>query len=85
VKHSGATLATIRLEFADHAVTLAVKDNGSGLVPEKIAPPNDNHFGLLGMAERSKRLGGRFSIAGAPGEGTTITVSLPLANPLPPS
>lgn len=78
VKHSGATLATIRLGFKDAAVTLAVKDNGSGLVPEKLAAQNDQHFGLLGMAERSKRLGGRFSVVGAPGEGTTILVSLPL-------
>jgi len=30
------------------------------------------------MAERSKRLGGRFSVVGAPGEGTTVLVSLPL-------
>jgi signal transduction histidine kinase len=78
VKHSGATLATIRLGFASNAVTLMVKDNGSGLVPEKVAANGDRHFGLLGMSERSKRLGGRFSVSGAPGEGTTITVSLPL-------
>jgi signal transduction histidine kinase len=78
VKHSGATLATIRLGFSAEAVTLAVKDNGSGLVPEKVAAPGDSHFGLLGMAERSKRLGGRFSVVGAPGEGTTVLVSLPL-------
>jgi len=78
VKHSGATLATIRLGFTDDAVTLAVKDNGSGLVPEKLAANGDQHFGLLGMAERSKRLGGRFSVVGPPGEGTTVLVSLPL-------
>lgn len=78
VKHSGATLATIRLGYSGDTVTLAVKDNGSGLVPEKVAAPDGRHFGLLGMAERSKRLGGRFSIVGAPGEGTTVLVSLPL-------
>jgi signal transduction histidine kinase len=78
VKHSGATLATIRLGFAAKAVTLTVKDNGSGLVSEKVTVHSDKHFGLLGMAERSKRLGGRFSVMSAPGEGTTVTVSLPL-------
>ncbi|MDB6165937.1 MAG: hypothetical protein JWQ83_1077 [Lacunisphaera sp.] len=81
VKHSGATLATIRLEFTDDSVTLTVKDNGSGLVPEKVAAQGDKHFGLLGMSERTKRLGGRFSVSGAPGEGTTIQVSLPLEAP----
>jgi signal transduction histidine kinase len=81
VKHSGATLATVSLGFTPDTVTLAVKDNGSGLVPEKIADQGDEHFGLLGMAERSKRLGGRFSIVGAQGEGTTISVILPLGVP----
>ncbi len=78
VKHSGATLATIHLRFGEDAVTLTVKDNGSGFVPEKLALQNDKHFGLLGMSERSKRLGGRFSVMGAIGEGTTITVLVPL-------
>ncbi|HEY9721468.1 MAG TPA: sensor histidine kinase, partial [Oscillatoriaceae cyanobacterium] len=79
VKHSGATLATIRLGFSHNTVTLTVKDNGKGLVPEKLAAISHNHFGLVGMTERAKRLGGRFSVASMPGEGTTITVSLPLA------
>ena len=78
VKHSGATLVTLRLGFAENTVTLAVRDNSSGLVPEKLSAQNGEHFGLLGMAERTKRLGGRFSVVGAPGEGTTISVSLPL-------
>jgi signal transduction histidine kinase len=81
VKHSGATLVTLNLGFEQHQVTLAVKDNGSGLAAEKLAPNDNQHFGLLGMAERTKRLGGRFSIVGAPGAGTTITVSLPLTSP----
>jgi signal transduction histidine kinase len=83
VKHSGATLATLRLTFGADSVTLTVKDNGKGLVPEKLAAMSNTHFGLLGMSERAKRLGGRFSIAAMPGEGTTITVSLPNVEPAP--
>ncbi len=79
VKHSGATLATIRMDFGESAVALTVQDNGTGFVPGKLATESDKHFGLLGMAERSKRLGARFSVDGAPGEGTTIKVSLPLS------
>ncbi len=80
VKHSGATLATLRLAFAPAVVTLTIRDNGTGLDPEKLAALNDRHFGLLGMSERTKRLGGRFSITGMPGEGTTVSVSLPFGN-----
>jgi signal transduction histidine kinase len=78
VKHSGATLATIRLEYSPGSVALEIKDNGTGLVAERIASPREQHFGLLGMAERAKRLGGRFSISGAPREGTTVRVTIPL-------
>lgn len=84
VKHSSATLATIRLGFGEKDVTLTVKDNGTGLVPEKIAALPNTHFGLLGMSERAKRLGGRFAVTGMPGEGTTIAVTLPVASPLDP-
>ena len=36
------------------------------------------HLGLLGMRERAKRLGGTFDIQGVPGDGTIVTVSIPL-------
>lgn len=78
VKHSGATLALMRLNFTPDRVTLTIKDNGSGFNSSKLAADGDQRFGLVGMAERSKRLGGRFSIEGPPGEGATVTVSLPL-------
>jgi signal transduction histidine kinase len=34
---------------------------------------------LLGMRERAELLGGTFDLRGIPGEGTTVTVSIPLA------
>lgn len=76
VKHSHATLVTLRLEFTAHSVALEIKDNGSGLSPAGVK--GDNQFGLLGMSERAKRLGGRFDICGTPGEGTTVRIIIPL-------
>ena len=35
-------------------------------------------LGLLGMRERAQRLGGTFNIQGVPGDGTIVTVSIPL-------
>jgi signal transduction histidine kinase len=72
VKHSGATLVTIRLTFGPDTVSLEIKDNGSGLVAEQIAARGERQFGLLGMSERAKRLGGRLDVSGSPGEGTTV-------------
>ena len=35
-------------------------------------------LGLLGMRERAQRLGGTFDIQGVPGDGTIVTVSIPV-------
>jgi len=78
VKHSGADWTKIELEFGAQTVILDIRDNGKGFAPENCAGPNDGHFGLLGMSERAKRLGGQISITSAPGKGTTIRVELPL-------
>ena len=38
----------------------------------------ENHFGLIGMTERAKRLGGQLIVDSTPGRGTFITVEIPL-------
>ena len=46
-----------------------------------------HQFGLLGMSERAKRLGGRLDLSGTPDEGTTVRVVIPVAateSPAPP-
>ena len=78
VKHSGATLVKIELEFGSQNIILKVQDNGKGFLPENCAGPNDGHFGLLGMAERAKRLDGQIFITSAPGAGTSIRAELPI-------
>ncbi len=78
VKHSGADLIKIQLEFSEQNIALEVTDNGKGFTPENCAGPNDGHFGLLGMSERAKRLGGEIFIKSSPGNGTTIRAVLPV-------
>ncbi|MBE2214115.1 MAG: hypothetical protein IAE82_09615 [Opitutaceae bacterium] len=74
VKHSGATLATITLAYVADSVALEIRDNGSGLRPDHVAAAPDRHFGLMGMSERAKRIGGRLDLSSASGEGTTVRV-----------
>ncbi len=71
--HSGADTLKITLEHA-HDFTLRVRDNGVGLAPSLSEKGKDGHFGLSGMRERAERIGGKWTIASAPGSGTTITV-----------
>jgi two-component system sensor histidine kinase DegS len=42
-----------------------------------------NHFGLVGMSERVAWVGGQFDIQTRPGNGTTITVHLPIQRSAP--
>jgi signal transduction histidine kinase len=56
-----------------------VRDNGKGFVqrPEREA----SRFGLIGMRERVQALDGEFRIDSSPGEGVTVTVSIPVKIP----
>ena len=55
-------LETGKLQFS-------VRDDGCGFVPEKHPGPDSGHFGLDGIRERIKRLGGTFKIQSSPGAG----------------
>jgi len=82
VKHANASAVTIRLAFGTETVSLEIKDNGTGFVADQVAGRHEGHYGLLGMSERAKRLGGRLDISGSPGEGTTVRVILSLRDPV---
>ncbi|MFE4631180.1 sensor histidine kinase, partial [Streptomyces mirabilis] len=55
-------------------LTLSVRDDGPGFDP---AAPVDG-YGLTGLRARAAEVGGRARVRSAPGEGTTITVCLPV-------
>jgi signal transduction histidine kinase len=57
-----------------------VKDDGEGFDLAEIERAYDRQgkLGLLNMRERAEMIGGRLSIESAPGEGTTITLNVPL-------
>ena len=78
IKHSKATGVDMELQFEREQVSLQVKDNGVGFDRENAVGPNEGHFGLLGMSERAKRIGGQFTVSSQPGKGTLIRVDIPL-------
>ena len=79
-RHSGATQVTATLKYGQDSVRVSIADNGVGFDPN--APANGHghgHFGLTGAHQRAERAGGTFSVESAPGQGTTVTVELPVA------
>lgn len=77
-RHAQATDVNVTLFATDDEVTLEVADDGVGFDPAKLglAPG----FGLRGLVERADSFGGWAEINSAPGRGTTVMLSLPLAD-----
>jgi len=75
IKHSGAALVKIRIVRENDQVELIIEDNGRGFVPET-AKEKRRGFGLKGMSERARLLGGTYSIKSSVGEGTIVTVKI---------
>jgi len=77
VKHAGAGRAVVRMDVVESGDTLVVevRDDGTGFDPA-IAHPG--HMGLETMAARARELGGDCTVVSAPGDGTTVRVTLPL-------
>ena len=80
-KHAKAHQVMIKLEILNNKINAAVKDDGVGFTLNTVLH-NNNHegFGLLGMRERVQILNGDFKIQSAPGQGTVLSVSVPLGD-----
>ncbi len=82
-RHAQATQVTIRLEHRVGRVRLEIDDNGVGFDPKTPSRhPSGSGLGLAGMQERVALIGGRWQVQSAPGQGTRITVELPIPGEL---
>jgi PAS domain S-box-containing protein len=75
LKHADAEHVEITVDYRNADVVLIVHDDGRGFVTAK---PRLGSMGLIGMRERTVRLGGRFELESSPGDGTWISASAPL-------
>ena len=77
-KHADATTVQVTLERQDDTLVLTVKDNGIGFDPNTPSPDRRNGgFGMIGMHERARLLGGMLEVTSAPNEGTRVVASVP--------
>ncbi len=77
VKHAEATEAQVIIKRHDQAVQVIVGDNGKGFAPEALEVKDGNAsarrgFGLIGIAERARMLGGDLTVQSAPNRGTIV-------------
>lgn len=78
-RHAGARRVTVRLETLPKRVHLLVEDDGAGFDVEHVP---EGSYGLIGLNERARLLGGTLRVESCPGEGTRLEVDVPLVGSL---
>ena len=76
IRHARATRVEVQLRRENGSLLLEVKDNGLGISEAQIS--GTQSIGLRGMRERAELLGGQLSIQAHQGQGTAVTVKIPL-------
>lgn len=75
-KHAAAAAVAMDISDGESVLTLEVSDNGRGM--EAGAQEKRHSFGLVGLIERAKTVGGWLDISSRNGHGTSLTLSVPL-------
>lgn len=73
LRHARASAVDVNLSIGPACATLAVTDDGAGFTGE----PRAQSFGLLGMEERARSVGGALRLQSYPGQGTRVEAELP--------
>jgi len=77
-KHADAKSVTITLGCDPGMVRFTVVDDGNGFTPPSTPHPLVSGWGMTIMRERAELVGGNFTFDSQPGQGTTVTVEIPL-------
>jgi signal transduction histidine kinase len=76
IRHSQATEAVIDVTESANQFTMLIRDNGRGFSPSK--SPEHDGLGLRNMMHRARIYGGDVQISSTPGEGTRLSLRLPI-------
>jgi signal transduction histidine kinase len=80
-RHSGARTTAVTVSYMEDLIVLDVQDDGKGFVPTA-ASDGRSGFGLAGMRERVESLQGSLQVESVLGEGTTLSLTLPVLRPV---
>lgn len=75
IRHAGTARRSVGLTKTDHGIQLRIADDGKGFDPSYT---RRRGHGLANMAARTRTIGGQFTLDSAPGQGTCITIDIPI-------
>jgi signal transduction histidine kinase len=76
-RHSGAKSIQVELDYSDRDLHMRIRDNGCGIDPHVIHTGREGHWGLAGMHERARKIGGLLKISSSATDGTEVQLSVP--------
>jgi len=76
-RHADGKHVNLQIQVRKTILVLRIKDDGKGFIPHEVYARRLSS-GLIGMRERARLLNGKFQIQSRPGEGTLISVELPI-------
>jgi PAS domain S-box-containing protein len=76
IRHAMASCVSIKLNQVSEGITMIIHDNGIGIPEEKIE--SFQSMGLINMRERIKQFNGRFNFLSTKGDGTKLTIFIPV-------
>jgi CheY-like chemotaxis protein/anti-sigma regulatory factor (Ser/Thr protein kinase) len=81
VKHARVKSARVSLRHIDAMLQLSISDEGLGFEPKSLPQAGESGagYGLFGIRERLRYLGGNLDISSSPGQGSQFIITLPVA------
>lgn len=76
-RHAQANKIEVELEYGDDQLRILVRDNGIGFDSKALRYGRERHWGLSGMQERAKQIGGELKVFSRPAAGTEVELIVP--------
>jgi signal transduction histidine kinase len=76
-RHSNAAQIEIELEYGPRELCVFIRDDGRGVEPRVVQAGSDGHWGITGMRERARRIGGTLKIRSRAAAGTEVELRIP--------
>lgn len=75
--HAKAKQIETEIIYGERALQMRIRDDGKGIPPDVLQEGRRGHYGLCGMRERARQIGGKLDIWSRPGTGAEIELSVP--------